>query len=259
MDLKLDTARILITGASRGIGATVAEAFAAEGSALHLAARSSEALEALATRLRDAYGVEVTVHPTDLREPGAAVALAKAADDCTVLVNNAGDIPAGSIETIDEEAWRRAWELKVFGYINLSREFYRRMKQARGGVIINVIGAGGEALDFNYAAGCTANAALMAFTRTLGGNSLRDGIRVVGVNPGYIATERLIGLLQAHAERDLGSAEKYTDLLARMPGGRPGEPEEIATAVVFLASPRSAYTTGIILTVDGGLCSGAQR
>ena len=92
----------------------------------------------------------------------------------------------------------------------------------------------------------------MAFTRTLGRFAHKDGVRAVGINPGPIATERLERLLRHRAETELGDAGRWLELCASMPYGRPGKPEEIADAVAFLASPRSAYTNGTILTINGG-------
>src|SRR4029079_10887318 len=108
-----------------------------------------------------------------------------------ILVNNAGEIPSGPIESLTEGDWRRGYDLKLFGYITLTRELYAAMKARGNGVIINDIGNSGENWDANYIAGSTANAALMAFTKALGGQSLDFGVRVVGVNPGTRATARI--------------------------------------------------------------------
>src|SRR5258708_34586341 len=118
MDLHLRGKRVLITGASKGIGAAAAEAFAEEGCDLLLAARSGDALNALTERLRSTHQISATAHAVDLRNPADLGKLAKDAADIDILVNNAGDIPGGSIDKIDEPTWRHAWELKVFGYIN---------------------------------------------------------------------------------------------------------------------------------------------
>jgi NAD(P)-dependent dehydrogenase (short-subunit alcohol dehydrogenase family) len=256
MDLQLRGKQVLITGASKGIGATAAEVFAEEGSHLHIAARGTEALEALAGRLRSAYGVEVTVHSVDLRRREDIERLAAAATDIDILINNAGDIPGGSLDKIDEATWRHAWELKVFGYINLTRLVYARMKERGGGVIINDIGAAGERFDANYITGSAGNASLMAFTRALGGRSLADNIRVVGINPGPVATDRLITQQKTRARTLLGDENRYVELVGRMPLGRAAKPREIADMMAFLASERSGYTTGVIVTIDGGLSSG---
>src|SRR3954453_14867336 len=119
MDLHLRGKRVLITGASKGIGAAAAEAFAEEGCHLHLAARSGDQLNALADRLRSTHQIGASVHVTDLRKGEDIARLVREASEIDILVNNAGDIPGGSIEKIDEATWRHAWELKVFGYINL--------------------------------------------------------------------------------------------------------------------------------------------
>jgi len=145
--------------------------------------------------------------------------------------------------------------VKVFGYINLTRLVYAGMKQRKRGVIVNIIGSAGEKLDAAYIAGSTGNAGLMAFTRALGGASHADGVRVVGINPGPTATDRLVTLYKQRAETLLGDATRYEELFTNMSFGRPGKPEEIAAAVVFLASERSAYTSGCILTIDGGLAA----
>ena len=121
MDLHLRGKRVLITGASKGIGAAAAEAFAEEGAHLLLAARSGDQLKVLAERLRSAHQIDAATGIVDLRKEEDVARLAKEAADIDVLVNNAGDIPGGSIDKIDETTWRHAWELKVFGYVNLTR------------------------------------------------------------------------------------------------------------------------------------------
>src|SRR5437879_10730203 len=150
MDLHRRAKRVLITGASKGIGAAVAEAFAEEGAHLRLAARSGDQLKALAERLRSAHQIDATAHVVDLRKPEDIAKLVKDASDIDILVNNAGDIPGGSIDKIDEPTWRHAWELKVFGYINLTRAIYAQMKSRGHGVIVNDIGAAGEKFHADY-------------------------------------------------------------------------------------------------------------
>ena len=115
---------------------------------------------------------------------------------------------------------------------------------------MNVIGTSGERAEPNYIAGSSGNAALMAFTRGLGSNSPRDGVRVVGVNPGPVATERIERLLRAGARTKLQDESRWKEWFAGTPFGRAATPEEIANSIVFLASPRSSYTSGTILTID---------
>lgn len=255
MDLKLTGKTVLITGASQGIGEGLAHAFAQEGAKLRLSARRSALLDDLAANLRNLHGIEVQTYPFDLAVPGAAAELAEEVGDVDILVNNAGVIPGGNLATIDESAWRIGWELKVFGYINLCRAYYARMKARGGGVIINNIGNAGEKLDADYIAGSTGNASLMAFTRALGGPSLDDGIRVVGINPGPVDTPRIYKLLRTRAQDWFGDESRWEELRDRYPLKRPAKVSEITDAIVFLASERSGYTSGTILTIDGGIAA----
>jgi NAD(P)-dependent dehydrogenase (short-subunit alcohol dehydrogenase family) len=253
MDMGLAGRTALITGGSKGIGLAIAEMLAQEGCHLHLVARRQPDLEAARARLLSLAKVDVEIHAMDLAQRGSAASLAARVPQIVILVNNAGSIPRGTLEEIDEERWRDAWDLKVFGYINMSREYYRRMKARRQGVIVNILGNGGEALDAGYIAGGAGNAALMAFTRALGGQSARDGLRVIGVNPGPVATDRLIGLMQKEAGKRFGDKSRWQELAKGFPFGRAATVEEIASTVVLLASDRSSYTTGTVFTIDGGM------
>lgn len=255
MDLGLKGKTVLITGASQGIGEGLARSFAEEGCNLHVVARSGDRLDALKRELEAGHGVAVTTHAMDMTVPGAVETLVAAVGDIDVLVNNAGVIPSGSLWDVDEAKWRSGWELKVLGYINLTRAVYPRMKAQGGGVIINNIGNGGEVFDPAYVAGTTGNASLMAFTRAMGGHSLDDNIRVVGVNPGPVDTDRIYNMLKKRAKDWLGDADRYEELQQRYPLKRPAHIHEVTDLIVFLASYRSGYTSGAIFTVDGGIAS----
>jgi len=134
----------------------------------------------------------------------------------------------------------------------MMRRFYAQMAARRSGVIINIIGAAGQNPDSAYIAGSTGNASLMAFTCAMGGTAPRDNLRVLGINPGPVQTERLITLMKTRAESQFGDAEKWTELMKPMAFGRAAKPEEIGWMAAFLASDLSAYTTGTIVTIDGG-------
>jgi len=252
MDLDLSGKHALITGGSKGIGRATAEVLADEGCDVTLVSRDPAALEAAAAAIRSRRQVKVATIAADLSREEEVLRVVRIAGIPDVLVNNAGAIPPGSLVDVDNETWRRAWDLKVFGFISLCRAVYPAMAARRAGVIVNVIGAAGEKFDPAYIAGSTGNAALMAFTRSLGSASPKDGVRVVGINPGPIATARMEMLLRKRAETALGDAGRWQELCAGMAFGRAGMPEEIAWAVAFLASPRSGYTSGTILTINGG-------
>jgi NAD(P)-dependent dehydrogenase (short-subunit alcohol dehydrogenase family) len=255
MNLKLTGKSVLITGASQGIGEGLAEGFAKEGANLHLTARRGDVLNSLAERLRNQHNISVNVYALDLTGEQAPESLADAVGDVDILVNNAGVIPGGDLQSIDAKSWRQGWNLKVLGYIDMCRIYYARMKEQGGGVIINNIGNAGDRYDANYIAGTTGNAALMAFTRALGGPSLDDNIRVIGVNPGPVNTDRIYKLLKGRAKDWLGDESRYTELEKGYPLERPAHISEIADQIIFLASYRAGYTSGTIITIDGGIAS----
>jgi 3-oxoacyl-[acyl-carrier protein] reductase len=254
MDLKLQGKRALVTGASKGIGRAIAEVLAAEGCDLALAARDGKSLDELAESLTKKCKVAVSTHPVDLSQSSEQQKLVSACAGIDILVNNAGAIPAGEIDEFEEEAWRAAWDLKVFGYINLCRSFFRDMKERRDGVIVNVIGTSGQRMNPMYIGGSVGNASLMALSRALGSRSTDFGVRVVAVNPGMTATDRARFMLQKWSEQKFGTPDRWEEFLVEMnlPFGRMGEPSEVADLVAFVASPRASYISGTVVTVDGG-------
>ena len=252
MELGLRGKKALVTGASKGIGRACAEVLAEEGCDVALVARTAADLDAARAAITAKHNVAVRVFPLDLADSRNVDRLAAECADTEILVNNAGAIPGGNIAAVDEARWRAAWDLKVFGYINMTRQFYALMRGQGRGVIVNIIGAAGENPDFDYIAGSSGNASLMAFTRAMGGASPRDGLRVVGINPGPVLTERLVTLTRLRAEERLGDAERWPELMGGHAFGRAAKPEEIAWMAAFLASDKSGYTTGSIVTIDGG-------
>jgi NAD(P)-dependent dehydrogenase (short-subunit alcohol dehydrogenase family) len=252
MDLGLAGRTALVTGASKGIGRAIAEGLAAEGVHLHLAARTKADLDATADAIRARWNVNVTVHPANLSDGDTCRQLAATTGDLDILMNNAGAIPGGDILAIDEDRWREAWDLKVFGYINLARAVYPAMKARGGGVIVNIIGLGGETMDGGYIAGAAGNASLMAFSRALGSKAFDEKVRVVGINPGMVATGRMRTLFETRAEREHGDRSRWQEYLKHLPQGRAAEPREIADAAIFLASDRASYISGTVLSIDGG-------
>ena len=257
MELGLRGRKALVTGASKGIGRACAEALAEEGCDVVLVARTEADLARARGEIAAKHNVAVRHHALDLSDGRNVDRLAAECPEIDILVNNAGAIPGGDIAEIDEARWRQAWDLKVFGYINMTRRFYALMAAKKHGVIVNILGAAGENPDFNYIAGSSGNASLMAFTRAMGGTAPLDGLRVVGINPGPVMTERLVTLTRHRAQTHLGDPERWPELMKGYAFGRAAKPEEIGWMTAFLASDRSGYTTGTIVTIDGG--GGSRR
>jgi len=257
MELGLSGKRVLVTGASMGIGRAIAAGFAEEGCVVHVAARSGDALSDLAREIGGRNGSTIHRHTIDLGARDSHERLLSAVGEIDILVNNAGAIPFGPLTAIGDQQWRDSWDLKVFGYINLSRLYYAQMAARGSGVIILIAGLAGEKPNADYIAGTSGNAALMAFGRALGSRSLDHGVRVLTINPGSILTDRIMTFYRRKAKESYGDEARWADAMRdmKLPGGRSGLPEEIANVAVFMASERASYVSGTVVTVDGGLGS----
>ena len=251
MDLGLVGKRVVITGGSKGIGLGCAIALAREGCHIQIAARNQETVIGAESAIREsAEGVTVISHAVDLSTTQDQIALVEAAGEVDIWINNAGAIPAGDISTIDEHTWRAAWDLKVFGYINLCREVYPTMVKRGRGVIINVIGAAAVRPQPTYVAGAVGNSGLVGLTAAHGSRSLSHGVRVVAVNPGLIVTDRMGDILRREAIDQFDDEGRWEELIPDDPA--PGSVEQCADVITFLASPRASHVSGTTLTIDGG-------
>lgn len=253
MNLGLDGKTALITGGSKGIGFAVAKVLAEEGCHVHLAARTKSDLDAAADTIRGAHNVRVQTHVSDLSRTRDLETLAVACPKIDILVNNAGSIPRGTLSEIGDAALRDAWELKLFGYINLTRMVYEDMKSGGAGAIINVIGGAADNPRPDYIAGTMANVALANFCKALGKESQSYGVRVIGIHPGLTKTERMIAQHEYEAEKKYGDGSRWAETLRAAPFGRPADPEEVAYMVAFYASERASYTSGVVTSISGGI------
>ena len=253
MDLGLQGKTALITGGSKGIGRASAEVLADEGCNVILVAREQAALDAAAEAIRARRQVNVRTISADLSSDAAVRRVAAEAGALDILVNNAGAIPPGR----PAGRGRRAVAARVGSEgVRLHLVLPRGLcgdEGARGaGVIVNVIGSAGEKFPTGYIAGAAGNASLMAFTRALGKGAPADGLRVVAINPGPVETERHVMLQRDRGGEGTGRCGAVAGADKGMPFGRPATPAEIGYAVAFLASPKSGYTSGTVLTIDGG-------
>jgi len=233
----------LVTGASGGLGGAIARGLHGAGATVGLSGTRTEPLQALA----DELGSRAYVLPCNLSDPEAVAALpdqaAKAMGSVDILVNNAGITKDNLFIRMSDDDWDRVIALNLSAPMKLSRGVLRGMMKARWGRIINVtsvvasIGNPGQA---NYAA---AKAGLEGMMKAIAAEVATRNITVNSVAPGFITT----------AMTDALNDEQRAGLLKRVPMGRMGDPQEVAAAVLYLASPEAAYVTGATLHVNGGM------
>ncbi len=252
MELGLEGKVVLVTGGSKGIGLACAGAFAAEGARIAICSRSRDNVERARLELKGAFGVAA-----DLSDAAAAGAMIEAVESSVgpvdILVNSAGAARRTPADELTPEVWRAAFDAKFFSYVNVIDPMVKRMAARGHGVIVSVIGGGGKIAAATHLAGGAANAALMLATAGLGAAYASKGVRVVGVSPGLTETDRVAEGLAAHARLfGISVEEASRRSVARIPIGRMASPREVADAVLFLASPRAGYVTGVTLSVDGG-------
>ena len=233
----------LVTGASGGIGGEVAEALHAAGAKVALSGTRVEPLEKLAAEL----GERAFVCPANLSDPASVEALPKAALEAMgsvdILVNNAGITRDNLFMRMSDEEWASVIDVNLTASFRLMRGVLRPMMKARWGRIVNitsVVGQTGNPGQGNYAA---AKAGLTGMSKSLAYEVASRGITVNCVAPGFIAT----------AMTDKLNEEQKAKILTQIPAGRMGAAEEIAAAVLYLASPEAGYVTGTTLSVNGGM------
>lgn len=247
----------LITGGSKGIGLAIARRFAAEGAHVGIVSRSAENL-AQARDVLAAEGLKVTTASADLSDPEQAehaVAHIEAAlGPVDILVNSAGAARQAEPEDLDPSRWRAAMDAKFFPYIHTQHAVLQRLsKRAAPGAIVNIIGNGGKQPSRTHLAGGSANAALLLSTVGLAAHYARQGIRINAINPGLTLTERVQQFAGLEAKRlGISEAEALQKIVAEIPMGRLGRPDEVAEVALFLASERASYVVGAVIPMHGG-------
>lgn len=240
----------LVSGAGSGIGRAVAKALAAEGARVALLGRSKEKLEATAAEMAPGSALAVPARHDDPVQAAAAVRRSvEAFGRLDVLVNNAGAYVAGTVAELETEGWSEAIAANLTGPYLLTREALPHLRKTRGSVV-NVSSTLGIQPIAGAAAYCAAKAALNMLTRVVALEEAPSGVRANAVCPGVVDTP-------IHRQRAGENPRDVEEFLARMgamhPLGRVGRPEEVAELILFLASEASGWTTGAVITIDGGI------
>ena len=259
MELALGDKVVLITGATRGIGADIALGFAEEGARVAICARTKIDLDVKAGEITRATGSTVVGIPVDLSRRGEPERLVdevvKRFGRLDVLVNSAGVAPGGNIEELSDDDWERGIQLKLLGLVRCTRAAIPVMRRQRGGRIVNVVGNDGTKCAYWEIVPAICCAAEQIFTATIAEEYGPEGIYVNAVNPGPVETGLMRGLFEHIARRRGVSVDEVVDAhVDSIPLnlGRIAQPREVTNAVLFLASERASFINGVSVNIDGG-------
>jgi NAD(P)-dependent dehydrogenase (short-subunit alcohol dehydrogenase family) len=240
--------RCLVTGSTRGIGAAVVDALAAEGYDLVLSARSAEELENQASALTDRFGVKTVALPADLADLSDVERLAsegfEAFGGLDVLVNNAGVSFPEPVAELRTEHWQSTIDVNLTAACLLAARIGASMADAHGGRIVNIASAAGRTALRDHYAYSVSKAGLLMATRVLALELGPSGVRANALCPTVVMTEM--------GQRVWGDADKAKPLLDRIPAGRFAQPEDVTSALLYLLSPGADMLNGVELSIDGG-------
>jgi len=251
--------RVVVSGASKGIGKAVALRLAGEGADVALLARSADALGAVADEIT-ALGRRAEVVAGDLRTLEGCRAAAKQALEALggvdVFVHCAGATKGGLFVELEDAVWRDGFALKFDAAVRLTREFWPSLAENKGSVV-TIVGGFARTPDPDFMIGGAVNAALANFTKALAGLGKRDDVNVNAIHPGMTVTERLTEIFQTEADR---TGETIAEVEARKVKAeairRLGRPEDVAALVAFLCSTEARHIQGVAISADGGATTG---
>ncbi len=258
MDLGLKGGVAVVGGASKGLGKACALSLAREGAKVAIASRGVDDLEAAAQEIREATGAEVLAVPADLsRLEDIQRLIQKTVDHfgrMDIVVCNSGGPPEGRAVDTSDETWDRAIQMALTFFIRMGRESVPHLRNQSWGRIVNILASTVYQPIDNLATSGVTRMGAVAFAKSLADEVGRDNILVNNVAPGYLLTERMVGIFETRARETGGSAEALLEARsASIPVGRFGRPEELADLVAYLASEKNGYITGTTILVDGGV------
>uniref|UniRef100_E6PK55 Short-chain dehydrogenase/reductase SDR n=1 Tax=mine drainage metagenome TaxID=410659 RepID=E6PK55_9ZZZZ len=252
MDLKLKGLKVIVTGATKGIGRSIAETFAQEGAHVAICARDADAVARTAAALRE-HGVEALGGTVDVSNRGLLQGWVREVagrwGGLDIVVANVSALAIGQ----DEESWRREFETDLMGTVHLVDAAMPFLEESRAASIVAISSVSGREIDFAAGPYGTFKAAIVHYIQGIAFQNAAKGIRANTVSPGNIYFE---GGVWEHIQNN--NPTLYAEALALNPTGRMGHPEEIGRAVAFIASPAASFVSGANLVVDGALTRGVQ-
>ena len=261
MDLQLKDKRVLVTGASRGLGYATAQVLLAEGCLVAINSRDEARLTAAVGRLRQDSGGQAFAIPADLGIPAAAAQIVSEAalvlGGLDILICNAGGPPPGAFETFDEATWQKAIEVSYMSNVRLIRAALPFLRKSAAPSVLTVTSNSVKQPIPNLILSNSIRLATIGLTKSLALEMAGEGMRFNSILPGWTETERVGQLLGARAQANGSTlAEETARQAGEIPLGRMGKPEEFARVAAFLVSPAASYVTGVMLQVDGGAIRG---
>ena len=259
MDFGLKGKRVLVTGASAGLGAAAATALAAEGASVVINGRDQSRLETTAKKIESTTGVKPGLAVGDISKSADRVKVVNAAKEqlangvIDILVSNTGGPPAGMFLDHSGDTWREAGHLLLESAVGLTRAILPGMIEQKWGRLIYITSVAVLQPIDDLILSNSYRSAVTGFCKTISNTYAKEGITANTVCPGYTATERLMSLAQTRAKAaGISPKEAIQGFISSIPAGRLGRPEELAALIAFLASDRAAYITGCSIPVDGG-------
>lgn len=257
MDLGLKGARVLVTAASRGLGAATARQFSREGAIVVISSRNLESLQDTAASIVEETGNAVFTHPCDVTDDKKVARLVQNTADMVggidILVTNAGGPPAGNFDAFDMDVWQSATQLTLLSAVSLIKHSLPYLKQSTRAAILTITSMSAKQPVDNLILSNTLRPAVIGLTKSLSLELGDEGIRVNSILPGITDTERIQELAEARAKiNNLSVEEAQANMANGIPLGRMGSPEEFANVAVMICSPAGGFINGVALPVDGG-------
>jgi 3-oxoacyl-[acyl-carrier protein] reductase len=261
MDLQLKEKRVLVTGASKGLGYAVANTLAAEGAHVAINGRDEAGVKSAAEKLGRETGSQVIGLAGDVSLLDVPEKLVQqtvhAFGGLDILITNAGGPPAGTIDSLDEAAWQKGMDVCLMLHVRLIKSALPFLRKSDSPSVLTVTSFTVKQPLENLLLSNSIRTAVIGLTKSLSLELGKEGIRVNSILPGWTETERVTQLMAVRAEANHSTVEEETrKLAAAIALGRVGRPQEFANAAAFMVSPAASYITGVMLSVDGGLIKG---